>query len=196
MKAHKPKRLHPPRRKALHSAAEVNRYIQTVWITEDYSTYEKTLNTALIGTMVFAGLRVSEVARLELADVDFANCLIHVHNGKGGKDRMLGLNARLKGMLEDYLKLRPGGDCPRLFLAVKGTGLTRDYIVRRLRQIQVRSGMPISAHDLRRTFATLNANAGRSINLIQLALGHADLATTQGYLMADQRTAAREMQGW
>lgn len=63
MKAHKPKRLLPPRRTALHSAADVNRFIQTVWLTEDYSTYEKTLNTALIGTMVFASLCASRRSR-------------------------------------------------------------------------------------------------------------------------------------
>lgn len=196
MKAHKPKRLLPPKRTALHSEAEINRFIQTVWLTETYSTYEKTLNTAMIGMMAFAGLRVSEVAHLELADVDLANRFIHVRNGKGGKDRVVGLNQRLKVMVEDYLKLRPGSDCTRLFLAAKGTGLNRDYLVRRLRRIQRLSGIEVSAHGLRRTFATLNANAGRSINLIQLALGHADLATTQQYLMADQRTAAREMQDW
>lgn len=191
LKAHKPHRLLPPKRTALHSEADINRYIQTVWLGEGYSLYEKTLNTAIIGMMAFAGLRVSEVARLQLSEVDLANRLIHINNGKGGKKRLVGLNARLKGMVENYLKLRPGSDCTRLFVAAKGTGLQRDYLVRRLRRIQISSGMDVSAHGLRRTFATLNANAGRSINLIQLALGHADLSTTQQYLMADQQTAVK-----
>jgi integrase len=69
-------------------------------------------------------------------------------------------------------------------------------IVKRIARIAKRSGLKITAHGLRRTFATLNANAGKSLQLIQLALGHSDISTTQEYLMADQRTAAMEMKGW
>lgn len=196
MKPHKPRRLLPPKRTCLHTLADVNRFLEALWMTEEYSTYEKRLNAALIGTMVFAGLRVSEVANLELADIDFTYQIIHIRNGKGGKARMVGINKRLHSFIEDYLCMRPGSDSGRLYLAKKGTALNRDYIIRRLVRLSKRSGMPISAHGLRRTFATLNANAGRSINLIQLALGHADLSTTQAYLMADQRVAAREMQDW
>lgn len=196
LKPHKPRRLLPPRRPALHSTDEVNRLIEAIWMSEGYSTYEKHLNAALVGTMVFAGLRVSEVANLELIHVDLTSGLLHVYNGKGGKSRVVGLNQRLKKMIEDYLRLRPGSDCPRLFLAAKGSGLNRDLIIKRLGRLSRRTGLKVSAHGLRRTFATLNANAGKSLNLLQLALGHADIKTTQQYLMADQMTAATAMQSW
>ena len=54
----------------------------------------------------------------------------------------------------------------------------------------------MSCHGLRRTFATHASDAGRSVNHIQLALGHRSIATTQVYLMADQAAAARAMRGW
>ena len=44
--------------------------------------------------------------------------------------------------------------------------------------------------------ATIAANAGKPINIISLALGHADLKTTQGYLMTTQDEVIKEMQGW
>ena len=47
-------------------------------------------------------------------------------------------------------------------------------------------GFDINLHGLRRTFAMTAANAGKPINIISLALGHADLKTTQGYLMTSQ----------
>lgn len=196
LKAYKPKRLTPPKRTSLRSVAEVNRYLDAIWQHEAYSAYEKHLNVAVVGVMAFAGLRVGEVARLELAHLDLANRLLQVVNGKGGKNRVVGINARLKELLEAYLLVRPVGGDPRLFLSAKGKLLARDYLIRRLRRVQRHSGLEVSAHGLRRTFATLASNAGHPINLIQLALGHADLSTTQKYLMADQHTAARAMQGW
>ncbi|MDF2703549.1 MAG: integrase family protein [Rubrobacteraceae bacterium] len=196
LKRHKPKRLLPPKRTVLHSLDEVNRFLEALWASEAHTTYEKVLNAAAVGLMVFAGLRVSEVAHLQLAHLDLAGGILFVHQGKGGKSRMVGINPRLRDMLAEYLRMRPPMGAMELLLSAKGTPLTRDYLVKRIRRIARRAGLDVSAHGLRRTFATLNANAGKSLNHIQLALGHAAISTTQAYLMADQRTAAREMQGW
>lgn len=196
MNVHKPKRLVPPVRRSLPSADVVNRFIEAIWQTEAYSTYEKHLNATIVATMVFAGLRVSEVANLELKDVDLTGRIITVENEKGGKRRYVGLNARLAGMITEYLAYRPGTASDRLFVSTRGGELCRDYIIRRIGRLSKRTGIEISAHGLRRTFATLNADAGHSINHIQLALGHKSLETTQKYLMADGRAAARAMQNW
>lgn len=196
LKQYKPKRLVPPKRTVLYSMDEVNRFFEAIWMTEEYTKYEKLLNSAIAGMMVFAGLRNSEVAELELSQLDMKNQIIYVFDGKGGKSRMVGINPRLKGLIEEYLRIRPGSEALELFLGAKGTPLNRDLIVKRIARISKRSGLKITAHGLRRTFATLNANAGKSLQLIQLALGHSDISTTQQYLMADQRTAAQEMKGW
>jgi excisionase family DNA binding protein len=196
LKALKPRRLTPPKRTSLRSEAEVNQYLDAIWQHEAYSPYEKHLNATVVGVMAFAGLRVGEVAKLELAHLDLPNRLLHVVNGKGGKARLVGINARLQGLLEAYLAVRPTGGDTRLFLSARGTLLARDYLIRRLRRVRKFSGIEVSAHGLRRTFATLASNAGRPINLIQLALGHAAISTTQQYLMADQHTAAKAMQEW
>ncbi|HEY9764773.1 MAG TPA: tyrosine-type recombinase/integrase [Chroococcales cyanobacterium] len=196
LKQHKPKRLVPPKRTVLYSMDDVNRFFEAIWMTEEYTNYEKLLNSAVTGTMVFAGLRNSEVADLELSHLDLKNGIIYLFDGKGGKSRIVGINPRLKGMIEDYLRVRPGSEALQVFIGTRGKPLNRDLIVKRIARIAKRSGLKITAHGLRRTFATLNANAGKSLQLIQLALGHSDISTTQEYLMADQRTAAMEMKGW
>lgn len=196
MTAFKPKRLLPAKKSVLHSTDEINRFFEALWMTEAYSTYEKTLNSAMVGLMVYAGLRVSEVAKLELSHLDLLGRIVYVVYSKGGRPRMVGVNDRLKGLLEAYLCMRPGSDAPQIFLAEKGTSLCRDYIVRRISRLSKRSGLTISAHGLRRTFATQNAKAGKSLHLIQLALGHRDISTTQEYLMAREQDAALDMRNW
>lgn len=196
MKAYRPKRLNPPRKTVLYSIEEVNTFLEAILLTSAYTSYEKLLNTALVGVMVFAGLRVSEVAMLELAHVDLTNRLLHVHYAKGGHPRMVGINARLMKMITDYLRVRPTNAQTRLFLSTAGTPLTRILILGRVKRIAKRARLSVTPHGLRRTFATLNANAGRSLNLIQLALGHRDISTTQEYLMADNRMAAQQMRDW
>lgn len=196
MTAHKPKRLVPAKKTVLHSTDEINRFFEALWMTEDYSNYEKLLNSAMIGMMVFAGLRVSEVANLDLSHLDLQGRIVNVVFAKGGRSRMVGVNDRLMELILAYLKVRPGSESPQLFLAEKGMRLRRDYIVRRIGRLSKRSGLTISAHGLRRTFATLNSLAGKSLHLIQLALGHKDIATTQGYLMSNQQEAAQAMSKW
>lgn len=196
MKALKPKRLIPERRTFMHSAEELNRFFDTLWLSEGHTKYEKLMNAAMIGAMAFAGLRVSEVASLELNHLDLSSHMLVVQRGKGGKTRMVGVNTRFKKLLVEYLSVRQACTSARLFVSADGKPLNRDYITRRIRRLAKRSGIDVTCHGLRRTFATLNADAGRSLNLIQLALGHSSLETTQKYLMADQRTAARAMTDW
>lgn len=196
MKEHKPRRLLPPKKTVLHSKEDLDRLFEAILMHEAYTGYEKALNAALAGTMAFAGLRVSEVAQLEVEHVDFDSRLIHVFHAKGGHPRLVGMTERLKRLLEEYTKVRPSVGGATFFLGPSGRPLNRQLIGGRIKRISQRAGMKITPHGLRRTFATLNANAGRSLNMIQLALGHKDLSTTQEYLMADNRMAAYEMRNW
>lgn len=58
MKVHRPKRLFPPKKTVLYSTEEVNRFFDAFLLTETYSNYERILNAAIVGTMVFAAGRV------------------------------------------------------------------------------------------------------------------------------------------
>jgi len=67
---------------------------------------------------------------------------------------------------------------------------------RLIKKLSKLSGIYITAHGLRRTFATLNAEQGRPLHLIQLALGHTDIRTTQEYLMTDEEAVIDAMKNW
>jgi integrase len=82
------------------------------------------------------------------------------------------------------------------FLKGKQIPLKPVNIARMIQKISKRIGHPITAHGLRRTFTILNAEQGRPLHLIQKALGHSDITTTQGYLMSDQEAVIEAMQGW
>ena len=69
----------------------------------------------------------------------------------------------------------------------------RDSLFLDATSISKRIAFPIAAHGLRRTFATLNAEEGRPLHLIQKALGHSDITTTQGYLMSEQEAVIEAM---
>lgn len=74
---HKPRRLGPANRTALTTTDEVNRLFEAARLSEASSVYEKTLNAAAPGVMVFAGLRASKAVRLEVGDVDLRNCILY-----------------------------------------------------------------------------------------------------------------------
>ena len=65
---------------------------------------------AIVMTAYAAGLRVSEVTRLRIADIDSQRMVIHVHQGKGQKDRYVMLSPRLLGILRAYWKAARPGD--------------------------------------------------------------------------------------
>jgi integrase/recombinase XerD len=137
--------------------------------------------TALM-TAYAAGLRVSEVVRLKIADIDSARMLIRVEQGKGGRDRYIMLSPQLLVVLRDYWRrtrparwLFPGHDESRpLDASVLQTACRTARAVAKL-------GKPVTVHTLRHSFATHLLEAGTDIRTIQVLLGHRDLSTTARY---------------
>ena len=201
LKELKPKRFYPP--KKLHCTQEqFERFLAAAGKrNRGQSDYDMILNKTITATLGYTGLRVSELCNLKLHDVDLINGKMFVHLGKGQKNRFVGISSKLGNYLSEYLKVRTETDLENFFITIfKATGkvvpFTRHTVNKRIKIISKRTGIEISPHGLRRTFATIAANAGKPINIISLALGHADLKTTQGYLMTSQDEVVREMQGW
>jgi integrase/recombinase XerD len=143
-------------------------------------------NRAMIEVMYAAGLRVSELVHLKIADV-------HLHDGfllcrgKGGRERIVPLGKSAVEAVKKYLDqsrprlLRmPGED---LFLSRRGEAFTRQGFWKMLRQYGVKAdlGSKISPHILRHTFATHLLERGADLRSVQLMLGHSDITTTQIY---------------
>lgn len=127
------------------------------------------------------GLRVSELARLHIADLDFGRKIIRIRMGKGAKDRLVMFPASLTGPLAEYLKSHH----PVLYLFERtpGKGLARRtfqaVFTRSCSKAGIRSGGGI--HSLRHSFATHLLEAGTDIRCIQVLLGHNSCKTTERY---------------
>ena len=142
---------------------------------------------ALLEFLYATGLRVGELAALDLEAVDLSGGLVRVL-GKGNKERIVPFGGKAAAALRTWLAaaeaLRAGGgDDTPVFLNLRGTRLTdrsvRRILNRRLRETAVAAR--VSPHALRHTFATHMLGAGADLRAIQELLGHASLSTTQRY---------------
>jgi integrase/recombinase XerD len=148
-------------------------------------------HTLLLCTTYSAGLRLSEVVNLRLADLDFDRMTLTVRNGKGQKDRCLPLAKALKkGLLRYQQEYQPR---TFLFFGFRGshTPYSRRSAQSVFKQALGRSGInksEASIHSLRHSFATHLLENGANIVQIQHLLGHSSIKTTMIYtqLVAQQ----------
>ena len=139
----------------------------------------------VLQTTYAAGLRVSEVCALQLADIESApdRMCIKVRQGKGGQDRYTLLSPQLLALLRDYWRAyrprhwlfpNPGGDASiGIQTAQRIYAAARDA-----------AGLPPSGgiHTLRHCFATHLLESGVDLHTLQRLLGHGHIATTMRYL--------------
>jgi len=145
-------------------------------------------NRAIFETLYSCGIRVSELAGLNLYDLDAATGTLKVL-GKGGKERIVPIGRKALESIDAYRQLLvarngietvPNGP---LFLNLRGQRLTARSIARILKAIATACGIltPVSPHTLRHTFATHLLDAGADLRSVQELLGHRSLSTTQKY---------------
>lgn len=147
-------------------------------------------NRAMLEVFYSSGLRLSELAGLDLIDLDFNQKLIKVR-GKGRKERIVPIGGPAIKAVRDYLakieEIRKDTDedifKKPLFLNDRGKRITARSIARIVNEVTVKSGIgrKISPHALRHSFATHLLNAGADLRSIQELLGHESLSTTQKY---------------
>lgn len=141
---------------------------------------------AIIDTLFSTGMRVGELVRLDISDIDFSNkeCLVL---GKGNKQRKVYFDAKTKIHLQQYLRIRKDNNKalfvsmlePHDRLKISGVEIT-------LRKIGNRININhVHPHKFRRTLATKAIDKGMPIEQVQHLLGHAKIDTTLGYAMVD-----------
>lgn len=154
----------------------------------DTETAQGLRDRAMLELMYGAGLRVSELTGLTLAQINLRQGALRVV-GKGGKDRVLPIGEEASDWLERYLaQARPmltGGRVREpLFLTRRGTGVSRQLFWQGLKRLAVAAGIDaarVTSHGLRHAFATHLLNHGADLRSLQMLLGHASLSTTQIY---------------
>ena len=137
----------------------------------------------ILATLYTTGVRVSELARLQGTDIDSGRMVVVVRQGKGKKDRQVGLSTDLLPLLRRYWKLYglqswlfPG---PRVSEPITRSGV--EWICQKAGQT-AQINKAVYPHLMRHTYATHLLEAGMDLRSIQLLLGHASLQSTSIYL--------------
>ncbi|MBC2695271.1 MAG: tyrosine recombinase XerC [Desulfobacteraceae bacterium] len=145
-------------------------------------------NRAIFETLYSTGIRVSELAGMNVFNVDCTKSMIRVL-GKGDKERIVPIGDKALMAIEKYrdklhreTDLQIRGDGP-LFLNKNNGRLTPRSIARILNKLVKECSLmvPVSPHALRHTFATHMLDAGADLRVVQELLGHKSLSTTQKY---------------
>ena len=142
---------------------------------------------AIIDLLSSTGMRVGELVKLNINDIDFENreCVVF---GKGNKERPVYFDARTKIHLKNYLNSRNDSD-PALFVSLDSPHkrLNISGVEIRLRQLGRRLGIQkVHPHKFRRTVATKAIDKGMPIEQVQSLLGHSQIDTTMHYAMVNQ----------
>ena len=153
---------------------------------------------AILTVLGRLGLRASEVAALELDDLDWRHGEMVVR-GKGGRRERLPLPVDVGDVIVDYLRHRPKAQCRSLFLRVRAPvgGLTSDAVQDVVRGSCRRAGLPsVGAHRLRHQAATAMLAGGASLSEVGQVLRHDRLATTNMYAKVDRAALRAIARPW
>lgn len=163
----------------------------------------ETRDAAIIELILQTGIRLSEVARLSVYDVELpprinrdpANTGSLFIQGKGRKQRTLPLNYKACRALKAWLAVRPNIPHPALFVTKFREPMGPRAIQRAVEKYLKEAGIAnASVHSLRHTFATHHVARGTDLRTVQEALGHADLKTTSIYVSTAKEAMKRDLQ--
>ena len=149
-------------------------------------------NRAFLATVYACGLRLQEALHLEVADIDSARMMLHVHRGKGAKDRLVPLPHSTLATLRAHWRTHRN---PRLLFPALGrsgqaaAGATTPMAIssvqgamRRAKHQAHIAKRAVSIHTLRHAYATHLLEEGVNLRVIQRHMGHASLESTMVYL--------------
>lgn len=182
------RRLYEPRKTKLRQS-QIGEFLKAINKVHTIGTYDNSLSKIMVALLVYTGLRKSELLNLTVSDIYLSERFLLVREGKGKKSRKVGLLPEIIADLNKWLQVKQPG--LSLITMKNGQGMTRESFRRRFDSIRKKSGMDISPHGLRRTFATIASLKGIPLEIVSKTLGHTDLKTTQGYLMADEEDAIK-----
>ena len=193
-----------PHRHGLKEPRRLPRPVQEEDLRRFFAAIDDARDRAMFVLMLRCGLRISEVANLQLTDLylDESHPRLVAH-GKGSKERSVYLSPQAERALRAYLAVRPRAASNFVFLSYQLAGLSTTAIHLRLMRYRELSGVYLTAHRLRHTFANDLVSVDVPVTSIQKLLGHAWLETTQTYVAANDRqvqadfyAASLKLEGW
>ncbi len=185
----------PVRKISIRLPKPLPRHLKDGEVEKFLAAIEDARDRAIFMLMLRCGLRVEEVATLTVDAIEYRKRQVFVSHGKGAKDRVVYLSDDAGSALEAYLQKRSSKK-NELFLVQKGplsgTAISIRGIQKRIEYYGRKSGVDVSCHRLRHTFATQLLNADAELVTIQDLLGHAHITTTQRYCRAANLKVQRD----
>ncbi len=142
-------------------------------------------DAVMLELLYSSGLRVSELVSLKLDDIHLDAGFLRVL-GKGSKERIVPVNTRAIEKLKAYmnrqrLEILKKRLSTYLFITGRGKPMTRQRFWQAIKTLGRKSGIKLSPHTLRHSFATHLLEGGADLRSVQKMLGHSDISTTQIY---------------
>lgn len=168
------------------SAAECVRILDAAQNYPWRTKFERARAVALVGIVLYAGLRRGEILRLRYSDVNLEEGTIRVMRGKGrygGKDRVAYIPRDLDIILRTYLKerFRKKFVNPEFFSSIRGRELPEMTLRTEMHRIRDAAGITFTPHILRHSFVTNMLRCGVPIQVAKELAGHADIEMTMWY---------------
>lgn len=160
--------------------------LQALLRQPDLSTFTGVRDYTMILLFVETGMRVKELEGLAVSDVKWEDSMILIRDGKGYKERLVPIQAKMKKQLQSYLKVRGSvTDEDALFITLDYGPLSKRQIQSRIsfygKQADIK-GVRCSPHTLRHTFAKLSVKGGAGIFQLQQILGHTSMEMVRRYV--------------
>jgi site-specific recombinase XerD len=192
------------RRHHLREPQRLPRPVQEEDLKRFFAVIEDRRDRAMFLLMLRCGLRIAEVASLQLADLYLEEEYPRlVTRGKGSRERGVYLSRQAEQALQEYLQERPAARSDSVFLSYLQEGLSTTAIHKRLLKYRALAGIQITAHRLRHSFANDMLNADAPITSIQKLMGHRWIESTQTYVLANDKqvcadyyAACEKLEGW
>jgi len=142
---------------------------------------EKLRDRLILRLLYRCGLRVSELTKLKIEEIDFGDSSIMVRAGKGNKDRVIPVDHQTLDMVEFFIE---GATSGYLILSERNEKLSTRQVERLVEFYGKEAGIeqPVHPHMLRHSFAVHCLKSGMNLRTVQKMLGHSSLTTTQIYL--------------
>lgn len=183
-----PVTIAPKKLPIVPSEEEIKKYYDAVWQAKNIQ------HMVMIKTLLYTGIRVSELINVKIRDVDFDRCQIRINQGKGGKDRIVPFPLPFREVFSFYVTQIQGKKCVYLF----ESSWKKPYSDRGIRKILMRytqaAGIKcsVSPHKLRHFLLTWLKKQGIDDALIQPYSGHESRQSLEIYSRLSIQEAQRE----
>ncbi|HSG42933.1 MAG TPA: tyrosine-type recombinase/integrase [Anaerolineales bacterium] len=193
-----------PKRHYLKEPKRLPRPVNEKDLRRFFNVIDDIRDRAMCTLMLRCGLRIGEVSALKMSDLFLGDSPSRmIIRGKGARERTVYLSPQAEHDLNNWLAIRPNIPCEQVFVSYQQKKISTTSISKRIKHLRELSGVSLTAHRLRHTFADNLLSAGMSITSIQKLMGHRFIETTQNYAIANDKqvqkdfySATQKIEGW